>query len=162
MGENPLFLLTFLSLFHFIGAAAVGNAVRGWWKMIRGEEQISVIQSVFFAVWGTMFGCIPFGFGADPTQPGWFLPAEISIWLVAFVFAGIFGKEMLAYFRPLGNIHVLLMGLGGIFLAGGLMGGWVAFTRGDVWLGLILGVVFLIIGGGMFALGLAGLLKDYG
>ncbi len=162
MEDNPFFLLAFLSVFHAIGAAAVGNAVRSLWQMMRGEGQVGVLQSLFFVVWGAMFGCVPFGFGADPTLPSWFFPAQMSIWLLAFVFAGILGKEALAFLRPLGNIHVFLMGFGGIFLIGGLAGGWAAFTQGDVWLGLILGVVFLIIGGAMFGLGLAGLFKDYG
>ncbi len=162
MKENPFFLLAFLSLFHILGAGAVGNAVRGLWQTVRGEGQIGVLQVLFFAAWGSMFGCAPFAFGIDPTLPNWFLPAQITVWLLAFVFAGILGKETMAYFRPLGNIHVLLMLLGGLFLAGGLWGGWASFTTGNVWLALAVGVVFIIIGGGMLGLGLAGLFKDYG
>lgn len=162
MLDSPVFLLAFLSIFHAIGAAAIGNAVRGWWQMIRGQENISLIQSVFFVIWGGIFGCVPFGLGADPTLPNWFLPAELLVWVVAFVGIGIFGKTVLQYLKPLANIHVFLMAFGGIFLASGLLAGWSAFSQGEIWLGLILGVVFAIIGIGMFALGLSGLFKEYG
>ncbi len=162
MGDNPFFLLAFLSAFHIIGAVAVGYAIRGIWQVVRGEGQIGILQSLFFVAWGGIFGCAPFGFGADPTLPGWFLSAQITIWLLAFVIAGVFGREVLQWLQPLANVHVLLMAVGGLFALGGLIAGWTTFTQGIVWVALVVGVVFIIIGGVIFALGLSGLFKDYG
>jgi len=159
MEENPLFLLAFVSLFHIIGAAAVGTAVRNIWLAVRGEGG-AIFSSIFFLIWGSLFGCGPLAFGLEPGQPAWLLPAQIAIWGTAFSIAALFGRSALEWVRPLLSIQTGLIVLGGIFMLAGVIAGSVALkSESGLLEALLMGAVFGMIGFGIFLLGLVQLLK---
>jgi len=83
MLDSPVFLLAFLSIFHAIGAAAIGNAVRGWWQMIRGQENISLIQSVFFVIWGGIYFVL--GWLRSSIAKPRFAAAAVAVFMVGYV-----------------------------------------------------------------------------
>lgn len=159
MEDSPFIWLAFLSVFHVIGGIALGSAIRGVQQFIRGEGG-SLPNSLFFAVWGGMFGCMPLAFGFDPAIPNWVLVAQVVILLVVIVVTVIFGRAALGWLKPVFNIHTGLMIFGGIFMAAGLGGAYATLKEGDLSTALILGLVFGIIGLGIFVLGLAGLFKN--
>ncbi len=159
MEDNPIFLLAFLSVFHVAGAIALGVAIRGIWKTIQGEGG-GIVQSILFVIWGSMFGCMPFGFGLDPTLPIWMLPAQIFIWSTTFLITVFLGRRVLDWTKPLLNVHTGLIVFGGIFMLSGMFGGYAAFNQGEVKTALLMGGVFGVIGAGIFLMGIVGLLKQ--
>lgn len=159
MEDNPLVWLGFLSIFHIIGGIALGSSVRGIRQLIRGEGG-SLSNSLFFIVWGGMFGCMPLAFGFDPAIPFWVLAAQVLILAAAFIITAIFGRTALNWLKPVFNVFTGLMAFGGIFMAAGLLGAYATLKEGELATALILGLVFGIIGLGIFILGLAGLFKN--
>ncbi len=160
MDENPLFTLGFLSLFHIIGGIALGSAIRGIWRNVRSRGEGAWMPSIFFVVWGSMFGCMPFAFGFDPTLPAWFLPAQLLIWGAPFILATFFGRAVLDWAGPLFNIGTGLIVFGGIFMIAGLLGGYMIFSDGELFQAMLLGGIFGVIGLSIFILGLANLFKN--
>jgi len=161
MDDNPLWILGFLSLFHIIGGIALGNAVRNIWRAIRNQgENTSWGGSIFFVVWGSMFGCMPFVFGLDPALPNWFLPAQLLIWGTPFILSAVFGRAILDWASPLFNVGTGLMAFGGIFMFAGLLAGYFTFSDGELFQAMLLGGIFGVIGLGIFILGLANLFKN--
>jgi len=157
--DNPLFTLAFLSLFHIIGAIAIGSALRSIWQSIRNEEPAGIFQQVFLVIWGGLFGCIPFGFGLDPELPGWFLLAQILIWAIPFFVTLFFGRAAMDWAKPLMNIKVGLMIFGGIFMLSGILGGWATFKSGDVGAAIAISLIFGVVGAVIFLMGFINLLK---
>lgn len=157
--DNPLFTLAFLSLFHIIGAIAIGSALRSIWQAIRSEQAVGVFQQIFLVIWGSLFGCIPFGFGLDPELPAWFLFAQILIWAIPFFIALFFGRTAIEWAKPLMNIKVGLMIFGGIFMLSGILGGWATFKSGEVGAAVIISLIFGAVGAIIFLLGFLKLLK---
>ncbi|RME43082.1 MAG: hypothetical protein D6796_13540 [Caldilineae bacterium] len=162
MEMTPWFELAFVSLFHIIGAGAVGNAVYRLWLAARGEEGGTVFVAIFFLIWGTLFGCGPLAIGFDPQRPVWFLPAQVTIWSVAFIVAAFFQRRLLAWARPLFSIQTGLIVLGGVFMLAGVIAGSVALkNEGALLTALLVGAVFGMIGFGIFLLGLVQLLRKF-
>jgi hypothetical protein len=156
--ENTSFLLGFLSIFHIAGAIALGIAARGIWQLATGEGG-SIGSSIFLVIWGGLFGCLPLAFGLDETAPDWLLPAQLLIWGTVFVITVFFGQKVLEWARPLFTVGTGLIVFGGIFILGGLFGGYLALGQGEILTALIIGGVFGIIGGVIFVLGLVNLFK---
>ncbi|MFQ5576497.1 MAG: hypothetical protein ACE5G8_05855 [Anaerolineae bacterium] len=160
METNPLLLLGFLSLFHIIGAVAVGSAVRGIAGVVFGEGGGSVAGSLYFVVWGSLFGCMPLAFGLDPNVPRWILPAQLAIWSVSFLVAAVFGRRAVDWLKPLFTLNTGLIVFGGMFMLGGVFGGYAALQgEAPVLTALAIGGVFGVIGLGIFLLGLVNLLR---
>lgn len=159
MEDNPLIWLGFLSVFHIIGGIALGSSIRGIRQLIRGEGG-SLSNALFFIVWGGMFGCMPLTFGFEPTIPNWVLIAQVLILVAAVVITAIWGRTALDWLKPVFNVFTGLLVLGGIFMIAGLLGAYTTLKGGDLSTALILGLVFGIIGLGIFILGLAGLFKN--
>lgn len=157
--DSPLFTLAFLSLFHIIGAIAVGSAIRHIWLLLRGDESGGLFQQFFFIVWGSLFGFIPFGFGTDPNLPGWFLGAQVAIWSTAFLLSLFIGRTAIDWAKPIMNVKVGLMLFGGLFMLGGILGGWGVFKGGDVGAAIAISLIFGGIGATIFLIGFLNLLK---
>lgn len=160
MEDNPLLLLTFLSLFHIFGAIALGYAVRVLWKKLSGDDTIPAFTAIFLLVWGSMFGCIPFAFGMDPVLPAWFPMVQIGVWGTTFVISAFLGQTVMRWAKPLLNAQVMLMVMGGIFMLAGIGAGRAMWLEGDAFQAMIFVLIFGAIGTLIFALGLVGLLKS--
>ena len=50
-------MLGFLSIFHVIGAVALANGLRGVWSGLHDKGR-GGCRSLFFVVWGAMFGLL--------------------------------------------------------------------------------------------------------
>ncbi len=103
---------------------------------------------------------MPLTFGFEPTIPNWVLIAQVLILVAAVVITAIWGRTALDWLKPVFNVFTGLLVLGGIFMIAGLLGAYTTLKGGDLSTALILGLVFGIIGLGIFILGLAGLFKN--
>lgn len=160
MEDNPLLLIAFLAMFHIIGAIALGYAARSLWKRLHGDDTVSTFAAVFLVVWGSMFGCMPLIFGTNPILPDWFLPTQLAIWGTAFILSAFYGRAIMRWAKPLSNVHVALMVLGGIFFIAGMGAARVAWIANDV----VQAGIFLVVFGGIgllvFGIGFAGLVRS--
>jgi hypothetical protein len=161
--DNPLVLLAFLSIFHVIGAVALANGLRAIWDRWRDKEG-GLGNGIFFAVWGAMFGCMPFAFGlglAADNEVGTplVLLGQGIVWGTAFLIALLFWDDVVDWLRPFLHPTVFLVGFGGIFM---LVGAAVAsfMIRDDILFSLLFGGIFMLVGGVIFALGIWTLLKE--
>jgi len=84
--------LGFLCVFHLIGGAALGYALRG---VLRGNFSCN---SFFFFLWGGLFGGIPLAFGIQEFQKG--APYFLAIQCVVFAIAILTPKRGLAKREP--------------------------------------------------------------
>jgi hypothetical protein len=84
--------LGFLCVFHLIGGAALGYALRG---VLRGNFSCN---SFFFFLWGGLFGGIPLAFGIQEFQKG--APYFLAIQCVVFAIAILTPKRGLAKWEP--------------------------------------------------------------
>ena len=91
--DSPLAMLGFLSIFNVIGAVALANGLRGVWSGLHDKGR-GGCRSLFFVVWGAMFGCLPFGLGLElATEEGGTL-------LVLLGEALIWGSVFLSNYSP--------------------------------------------------------------
>jgi len=161
--DSPLALLGFLSIFHVIGAIALANGLRAIWSWLRDKKQ-GLGNGLFFVVWGTGFGCMPFAFGlglAVDEEMGspLVLLGETIVWGTAFLTALFFGDHVVDWLRPFLHPPMFLVGFGGIFmLVGAAVGSFM--IRVDLLFGLLFGGIFLAVGGVIFALGVWNLFKE--
>lgn len=108
--ETPLGLLGFLSIFHIIGGIALGSTFN---RIVR-DKRIGG-QSIFFIVWGGMFGCMPLTMGSQAAP--WVLAAQIGILALAIIIPFALGGTLGEGFRQQGVQTVLF---GGVFLVVGM------------------------------------------
>ena len=108
--DTPVGLLAFLSIFHLIGGIALGMTFN---RIVR-ERHLGG-QSIFFIVWGGMFGCMPLTFGSQ-SEP-WVLAAQMGILALAIGIPFAIGGSLREGFQQKGVQNVLF---GGIFLVIGL------------------------------------------
>ena len=160
--NSPLGMLSFLSLFHVIGAAGLGYGLRGVWNWLRGKEG-GRGNALFLIVWGAGFGGIPFFFGLDLARQG--KPAvflgEVLVWGSTFLVALLAWDEVMEWLRPFLHPDVFLVAFGGIFmLAGAAAGSFI--VREDPLFALLFGGLFVVIGGVIYFAGLRRLLKQTG
>ena len=105
MIEGSLLVLAFLSLFHILGGAGLGAALRP----LRDGGKVNV----GLAVWGAMFGGIPLLMSIEVP---WLLPLQLFE-------IGAAGLLTLLYWERiqelLGNTAVLLILFGGVFFMAG-------------------------------------------
>ena len=109
--DTPVGLLAFLSIFHLIGGIALGMTFN---RIVR-ERRLGG-QSIFFIVWGGMFGCMPLTFGSQ-SEP-WVLAAQIGILALAIGIPFAIGGSLREGFQLKGVQNVLF---GGIFLVVGFL-----------------------------------------
>lgn len=156
-------MLGFLSIFHVIGAVALANGLRTVWRGLRDKE-LKAGSGLFFVLWGTMFGCMPFAFGlglAADKEGGtpFVLLGEALVWGSAFLIALLAWDEILDWLRPFLHPDILLIAFGGIFMLVG-MGAGSLIVQDDPQSGLLSGGIFVLAGGVIFAMGVRHLLKQ--
>ncbi len=160
--DDPLAILGFLSIFHIVGAVALANGLRGVWNRVSSKER-GAGNSLFFVVWGTGFGCLPFIFGlammADEEKgTPLVLLGEVIVWGGVFLIALLAWDEVIDWLRPFLHPDVFLIAFGGIFmLVGAAVGSLI--IRDDLLFGSLLGGIFVLVGGLLLAVGLRNLLK---
>jgi hypothetical protein len=161
--DSPLALLGFLSIFHVIGAVALANGLRTMWNWLRDKNR-GLGNGLFFIVWGTMFGCMPFAFGLglavdEEVGTPLVLLGQAIVWGTVFLIALFFWDDVVDWLRPFLHPHMFLVGFGGIFmLVGAAVGSFM--IRADLLFALLFGGIFLLVGGVIFALGVWNLLKE--
>jgi hypothetical protein len=161
--DDPLMMLGFLSIFHVIGAVALANGLRSVWRGLR-DRKLKAGSGLFFVLWGTMFGCMPFAFGlglAADKEGGTplVLLGEALVWGSVFLIALLAWDEILDWLRPFLHPDMFLITFGGIFMAAG-MGAGSFIVRDDVLFGVLFGGIFTLVGGVIFAIGVWHLLKE--
>jgi hypothetical protein len=161
--DNPLASLAFLSLFHIIGATAVGRALRAMWSWLRGEKPGAAFNSLYLLVWGVVFGCVPFTLGMQLATKESGTPlvllGEIAVWGSAFLIALLAGDRIAGWLRSFFNADVAFIAFGGLFMLVGMGVGLFA-GRSDLLNGLLVGGLFTLVGGVLFVIGLWNLLKE--
>jgi len=160
--DNPWLLFVFLSLFHIVGAAVLGNALRGLWRNLR-EGNLEGCRSAFLVVWGAMFGCLPFAFGISlmSQERGMrlLLLGQILVWTSAFLGVLLAQKALRKALEPFLHQETLLMLFGGVFVVVGV--GVVSFMVREGELGgLLAGGFSTLIGAAVFGYGLWRLLRS--
>jgi hypothetical protein len=159
--DNPLSLFGFLSLFHIVGAAVLGDALRELWHGLR-EGDVSGCQLMFKIIWATMFGGLPFLFGIQfaSSEDGTilFLVGEVVVWTAALVTTLLAKQAIRKALGPFMSQEILLMLFGGSFLLTGVA--LMSFlTREDRIDRLLTGGIFALVGAAVFGFGLWRLLK---
>ncbi len=160
--DSPLGMLVFLSPFHVLGAAGLAYGLRGVWNWLYDREQ-GRGNALFFIVWGTGFGCMPFAFGLGLAREDGGTPfvllGEALVWGSTFLVALLAWDEVMDWLRPFLHPDVFLVAFGGIFMLAGAMAG--SFTvRDDPLFGLLFSGIFMLMGGIVFVTGLRRLLKE--
>jgi len=154
--DNPWVLFLFLSVFHVIGAAVLADTLRRLRHSLR-EREPTGCRLVFLTVWATMFGCIPFGFGAGLVGSGGRVPfvliGQVLVWTSTFLVTLLAPQALRQALEPFLHEETLLMLFGGGFLVGGLaVASLVTGEEGPN--GLLLGGSFAMVGAVIFGYGL--------
>ncbi len=155
-------MLGFLSVFHVIGAVALAHGLRGLWHWLHNKER-GAGNAFFLVLWGTGFGCMPFVFGlamASDKNSGapYVLPAELIVWVGAFLIALLAWDEVFDWLRPFLHADVFLVAFGGVFMTVGAAAGSLVM-RDDLLFGMLFGGIFMMVGGLLFAAGVWSLLN---
>jgi hypothetical protein len=154
--DSPWLLFIFLSVFHVIGAAVLANALRDLWHDVR-EGGLRGCRPAFLTIWAAMFGCLPFGFGIGfagaETGTPLLLLGEILVWTSAFLVALLAKQALKRFLEPFLHQETLLMLFGGGFMTAGVsVASLVREEEG--FSGLLIGGIFMLVGGAIFAYGL--------
>jgi hypothetical protein len=159
--QSPLGLLGFLSLFHVGGAIGLAHGLRGVWRGLRNRGQ-GFGNSLFFIVWGSMFGCMPFAFGvglaSEESGTPLVLLGEVTIWASVFLIALLAWDEAIEWLRPFLHPDMFLIAFGGVFMAAGTAAG-AMMIREELLTALLVGGIFTLVGALIFGLGILNLLK---
>ena len=152
--NNSITQLGFLCIFNLIGGAAIGSVLRG---VLRGKF---ACNSIFFLIWGGLFGGMPLVFGIQEFQKGapYFLMIQLAVFATAILVVAFTSNELLNTLR---SPNISTIGIGGVFL---LLGVAMLFTNffglKSLSEKLLGGGIFIAIGGAVFLLGLWRLVKS--
>lgn len=161
MDTTSIVLLSFLAVFHILGAASLGYAVRGFWRAIHDETE-RVFGYVFLSLFGVLFGCFPLAYGLRATTPVWVLFSQVGLVVLIFVLATFFWEAILRLGRLIFHLNTGLMVLGIIFISAGIYGGiTVRNDGGDLGQTLLLGGIFGLIGLGILFLGIINFFRQH-
>jgi hypothetical protein len=155
-------LLAVLAIFHIVGAVALGTALRGLWhSLMQGEAAAGSILGHFFLLfWWGLFGCTPMLYGVQPGVELWFFPVQVALWSLTLLLALIFGSRLKDGLQTLFNFSTGLMFLGGLFIAAGLVSTFFALDLGEsLFNSVIIGGIFVLLGSGVFLMGLISLFR---
>lgn len=154
MDPTSIVLLSFLAVFHILGAASLGNAIRGFWRAIHDETE-GIFGYVFLSLFGVLFGCFPLAYGLQATTPLWVLISQVAIIVLTFILATFFWPAILKTLRVIFHLNTGLIMLGIIFIAAGIYGGVsVRNGGGNLIQVFLLGGIFSLIGLGILFLGI--------
>jgi hypothetical protein len=140
MIESPLVALAFLSLFHVLGGAGLGIALRP----LRVGDRVNV----GLAIWGAMFGGIPLIMSVETP---WLLPAQFFLLAVAALLAFFYWDRIR---ELLGNANVLLILFGGVFFMAGSGAAGMLIEQRDFGMAALFGCLFGGLGLVVLLLGL--------
>ncbi len=143
----------FVSVFHIIGGIALGWVLR----QILARQINSVV--VFMLIWGSVFSLPPLIIGVSSLtamHTGYLVLVEILILVAAISVTAFAPPEYLSAFA---SSQVLVIAFGGIFVLIGA-GVTVATLREDLLEAILIGGVFALVGGVLFAVGLVMALKN--
>ena len=150
---NSLFSqLGFVGLFHVIGGIAIGSALRGLRRGFSGN-------TIFFLVWGGMFGCMPLAIGWNALNAAGkpeFFALELGMLIAAILITALMPDTML---ESLKSPQVAPIAFGGLFLLIGIGAGAIMIQT-DLLPALVFGGCFAGAGGLVFISGLAKVLKS--
>jgi hypothetical protein len=151
--NNSISQLGFLCIFHLLGGAAIGSVLR---NVLRGKF---ACNSIFFLVWGGLFGGMPLVFGIQELQRGApnFLAIQCAVFIAAIFVVALIPEDLMATLR---SPNILSIAIGGVFLT---LGAITLFTNVFTLKTpekLIGGGVFALTGGAVFLLGLWRIIKS--
>jgi hypothetical protein len=152
--NSPISQLGFLCIFHLIGGAAVGYALRG---VLRGKISCN---SFFFFLWGALFGGIPLLFGIQESQKGapYFFLVQSVVFATAILVVAFIPDEFL---EILSSPNITSLAVGGLFLMIGIaMLVTDIFELKSLQEKLLGGGIFVLVGGAVLLRGLWLLLKS--
>ncbi len=150
--NNPFAQLAFVCLFHLIGGIAIGSALRG----LRSGFSTNTI---FFLVWGSIFGCVPLAVGWNEfgkTGGLGFFALELGVLVAAILIAALMPDTLV---ESLKSPQVAPIAFGGLFVAIGIGVGAI-MAQSDLLPALFFGSCFAGAGGLVFVSGLTKLLKS--
>ncbi len=149
--DSPLILFGFLSVFHLVGAATMGSAVRDIWRGLRSShgKKLKLVPKFFLLIWSALFGCMPLILGLQlvpDERRSLFVFGEIAVWSGAFLVALLarnVAKDFLQAFQQREVTFILVGGIG--VLIGAVVA---ALGRRLLWGGLFLvgGMIVMIVG----------------
>ncbi len=152
MNQELFFIVAFLGAFEVVGGIALGSGLR---SLIKGQ----LSQDMFLIVWGAGFGGIPLVMNAAFT-----LTSRTP--LLFFVGPALFGGAILIGFlvlptllANLGAGALITLGMGVLFLTIGLGVGVSMLMKREVFVGLLTGGTFTLVGALLCAVGIGPLLQ---
>jgi hypothetical protein len=152
--NDPITQLGFLCIFNLIGGAAIGSALRG---ALRGKFSCN---SIFFVIWGGLFGGLPLVFGFQEMQKGTsnFLAIQSVVFAGSILVVALIPEDLMATLR---SPDIVSVAIGGAFLSLGVI---MLFTNlfpvKNLPEKLLGGGIFGLIGGAVFLIGLWRILKS--
>ena len=141
-----------LGMFHLIGGVALGIPLRQW---LRGRFSCN---SIFFVVWGAMFGVLPLVIGFNVFVPHGATDEfnlELALLLVPILIVVLLPDRFLASFDARA---ILPVAIGGVFLLVGLGVGAALYSSSPL-TALIIGGVFGGLGGMVLIAGVVSALR---
>ncbi len=149
--NDPLLTLGFFCVFHLIGGIAIGKGLR----QLLGRQWSGVL---FLLVWGSMFGIMPLlisGSQFAKLEMPYAIYVELFVLIAAILLTALLPEEFIGTFN---QPPVIGAGVGAIFF---VMGGVLLFVlaREDLGQALLIGGIFMLVGGGVLFAGLYSALK---
>jgi len=161
MDPTSIVLLSFLAVFHILGAVSLGYAIRGFWRAISDQTE-GVFGYIFLSLFGILFGCFPLAYGLQVTTPLWILISQVIIIILALIIATFFWPAILKMLRIIFHFNTGLMVVGIVFIAAGIFGAMVVRTDGgDLGQIVLLGGIFSLIGLGILFLGIINFFRHH-
>ena len=151
--NNLVFLLLFMSVFHIVGGVGLGWALR---QILARQFSCTVL---FLIIWGGMMGVLPLAIGASSflrTSAWYLLAVEVALLALVIGLAAFVPTDYLASF---GSWQLMFAGIGGLFIiVGAILFG--TMLRQSLVFALLIGGVFMLVGGGIFAAGVISALRN--
>ncbi len=150
--NDPIYTLGMLCVFHLIGGIGVGKGLRQLFaRQLKGV--------LFFLVWGSMFGIMPLWIGSSSfarMQMPYAIYIELFVLIAAIAVTALLPQEI---WDSLSSPPVIATGIGAIFFLAGL-GGFFLILSQNVGDALLVGGIFMLVGGGTMAAGIAQAFKS--
>jgi hypothetical protein len=151
--NDPIAQLGFLCVFHLLGGAAIGSVLR---NALRGKF---ACNSIFFLVWGGLFGGMPLVFGVQELQKGApnFLAIQFAVFIAAIFVVALIPEDLMTTLR---SPNISIIAIGGVFLTLGALALFTNVFALKTPEKLIGGGIFVLTGGAVFLLGLWCVIKS--
>ncbi len=137
MNTSQLATLGFLCLFSLIGGIAIGSTLRGW---LHGGG--FACNSLFFLVWGGIFGGVPVVIGAGTylkSDMPYLFGVQVLVLLGAIAVTALISPS---YLQSISSPETTSIAMGGLFMLIGLGVGVLMLSREDWFPALLFGGSF--------------------